>query len=114
MNKLRKDFDEAMLNLFRAATDECDYTATYFLRMLDQIGGVQTAHQLLSDQTTQSGFARLWECGRLDLTVECLVLDRRFESLFDERERREARRRLQALGFEPSTCEELGGTPKGA
>ena len=105
MNKLRKDFDEAMLKLYRAAKDECSYNATYFLQILDRNGGVQTAHQLLADQTIHYGLTKLWECGRLDLAVEYLVLDKRFASLFEEHERAEARRRLQALGFDAAKRE---------
>ena len=99
---LEVEFGEAMMNLYRKAKEECGYNATYFLNMLGNIGGVATAHKLLEDQTIHYGLARLWECGRLDLTVEYLVLDKRFESLFAEHELEEARRRLQEYGLDPA------------
>ena len=101
MNKPRNEFDDAMMSLYRTAKEECGYNAMYFHEMLSEHGGVATARKLLADQTIQYGLKKLWECRRLDLTVECLVLDKRFESLFDEHEREEARRRLQECGFDP-------------
>ena len=102
---LENEFDEAMMNVYRAAKEECDYNATYFLNMLFDHGGVETAHRLLASPAPQAGFKRLWQCGRLDLTVECLVLDKRFGSLFKESELEEARRRLRKLDYNPHGCE---------
>jgi len=42
----------------------------------------------------------LWECGRLDLSMEALVIDPRFEELFSAEEREIARERLVAYGWE--------------
>ena len=100
MTQLTSDFDDEMMNLYRAAKEECGYNATYFLQMLYKHGGVETAHRLLASPTPQPGIGKLWECGRLDLTVEYLVLDQRFESLFGEHELKEARRRLHEYGFD--------------
>ena len=103
MNALENEFHEAMLNLYRVAKEKCRYNATHFLQMVDASGGVATAQKLLRDQAIQYGFTKLWDCGRLDLTVEYLVLDQRFKSLFSEAEREEARRRLRDYGFDPDT-----------
>lgn len=105
MNGLEDRFHDAMLDLYRVAKQKCRYDAKAFLNMVLTNGGVETAHQLLGDQTIQYGFTKLWECGRLDLTVECLVLNRRFARLFDERELEEARRRLRKCGYKPLGCE---------
>ena len=101
---LEDEFDDAMMSVYRAAKNEFDYNATYFLNMLYEHGGVETAHKLLGDQTIQNGFRKLWDCERLDLTLECLVLNRRFARLFDEREPEEARRRLRNHDYDPSGC----------
>lgn len=45
------------------------------------------------------GFPTLWEGGRLDLCVEAHVLRPEFEPLFDDAERRTARRRLSDYGY---------------
>jgi len=49
---------------------------------------------LLATDELQEGFTTLWECGRLDLTVEALVVSDEFSSLFTADEVRRARQRL--------------------
>ena len=68
--------------------------------MLNEKGGLATAKALLASQEPQSGLTTLWECGRLDLSVEALVIDLGFEPLFSEEERETARERLAAYGYE--------------
>ena len=104
MNGLEYQFHDAMLDLYRVAKQECRYDAKVLLDMVLTNSGVETAHKLLGDQTIQYGFTKLWDCGRLDLTLECLVLNRRFARLFDEREPEEARRRLRKHDYDPSGC----------
>ena len=109
MNELEDKFHDAMLDLYRVAKKECGYDAKVFLDMVLTDGGVKTARKLLGDRTIQYGFRKLWECERLNLTVECLVLNRRFATLFNERELEEARRRLRAHDFDPAECEPVSG-----
>ena len=45
------------------------------------------------------GFAALWERGRLDLSVEALVIDPRFAQLFTDKEIDTARRWLEQFGY---------------
>ena len=106
MNNLDHDFDEAMKDIYRSAKEECNYNATYFLRMLSKHGGIETAHRLLRGKEPQSGFTKLWACGRLDFTVECLVLKPRFRELFEDHELETARRRLRHFDFDPERCEQ--------
>jgi len=68
--------------------------------MVAEKGGVATARSLLASTTPQEGFIRLWECGRLDLTVEALVLNPEYVSLFTGQDRQEARAQLEAYGYE--------------
>ncbi len=89
-----------MINIFLEARSACKYTATRFIQMVSEKGGLETARVLLAADTPQEGFTRLWECGRLDLTVEALVLKPEFAPLFSEHERSEARRRLEAYGYQ--------------
>ena len=104
MDKLTAEFDKAMRGVYYSAKDECGYHATYFLQMLDEHGGIETARRLLAGRV-QDGFTKLWEYGRLDLTVECLVLNERFRELFDDDQLKTARRRLCELEFDPGKCE---------
>ena len=106
MNGLEAEFDEAMMNVYHTAKAECHYNATYFLQMLHQHRGVETARMLLASEVPQYGFAKLWEYRRLDITVECLVLNKRFRELFEDRELETARRRLREYDFDPERCEQ--------
>lgn len=99
MSQLLHDFEQQMMEVYRAAKRECGYNATYFLNMLHKLGGLQTAKRLLSTEGAQYGFEKLWECGRLDLTVECLVLKPKYHGLFEEAELDQARKRLEAYGY---------------
>ncbi|MFN2594085.1 MAG: DUF262 domain-containing protein, partial [Actinomycetota bacterium] len=101
-DSLRLEFDRAMHEVYVRAKHEAGYTATYFLEMLHQNGGLETARRLLSGSSTSDGFTALWERKRLDLTVENTVLKPEFESLFTDDERDVARRRLVDHGFKLS------------
>ncbi|MBI3176956.1 MAG: hypothetical protein HYZ35_03095 [Chloroflexi bacterium] len=45
----------------------------------------------------KSGLYELFECGRLDLTVETLVLQREYQGLFEPEELAESKRRIEEL-----------------
>ena len=53
MGRLEDEFDEAMMNVYRTAKEECDYIASYFRNMLHEHGGVETAHRLLEGRAPQ-------------------------------------------------------------
>lgn len=97
--ELELRFDTAMLDIYRRAKTEAGYNATRYLQMLDEHGGLDTARILLHAQTVSDGYTALWERGRLDLTVEALVLQPEYMSLFSEEERAIARRRLTDYGY---------------
>src|SRR5436190_663949 len=78
---------QAMLGVSRVAKRE-GYTASYFVRMLSEIGPVETAGRLISAETRSEGFIRLYELRRLALTVEALALEPEWRDLFTEQERR--------------------------
>ncbi|SHM94734.1 GmrSD restriction endonuclease domain-containing protein [Cryptosporangium aurantiacum] len=93
------EFHRAMTTIHQQARDETGYSATYLLAMLAEDGGVETAKRLLASATVSTGFTALWQKGRLDLTVEALVLDPRFAGLFTAEELDAARSRLAQFGF---------------
>ena len=92
-------FDKEMFNINDRAREKCDYNAVRFLQMLIEKGGIATAKQLFVAGILQEGFVHLWECGCLDLTVETLMLQDRFQDLFTEKELEVAHRRLEELGY---------------
>lgn len=88
-----------MRDVYVRAKKEANYTAGYFLTMLSDYGGLGTAHRLLASSAVASGFTALYERGRLDLTVEALVLKPEFAGLFADEEVETARQRLAQLGY---------------
>jgi hypothetical protein len=64
------------------------------LQMMERLGGIDTARRLLTLPPSE-GFGRLALMGRLDLTVETLILEPRWSDVFTDDERRTAKRRLQ-------------------
>jgi len=91
--KREPEFDQRMAGIYRRAKKEVNYNASRFLEMLSEHGGVQTAHMLLASAQVSDGYTALWEKGRLDLTVEALVLEEDW-GLFSDEELAVARRRL--------------------
>ncbi|MCW1968699.1 MAG: hypothetical protein KIH69_011365 [Anaerolineae bacterium] len=90
-------FHEAMVGIYESALKNCNYRATVFRRMVNEHGGVKTAKRLLATNTMQSGLYELFNCGRLDLTVESLVCQPEYQSLFTHEELEEAKRRIEEL-----------------
>jgi hypothetical protein len=96
---LSKRFDAAMLEVYAAAMREVNYPARRFLAMVRGRGGLEAARQLLAKPGFSEGFRRLAEVGKLNITMEYLVLTPEFAQLFSESERRIAGDRLLRHGM---------------
>lgn len=96
---LEIEFHKDMIDIYRKAKEECDYNATRFLQMVSNEGGIKTARKLLATAEPSDGFAELWRNHRLDLTMENLVLQPQYHSLFTDQEIEIARERLASYGF---------------
>ncbi len=102
VSELATKFDAAMFEIYRRAKTEASYPATYFLKMLNERKGVATAKALINAERQSDGFTALFEAGRLDLSVEALVVeDARWHSLFSDEELAKAQKRLQKNGYVP-------------
>ena len=99
MATLEQAFNNEMKNIYITAKKDLGYNATRFLQLLSLKGGVEAARQLIAKDGGTYGFEVLWEAGRLDLSVEALVLDPKFHSLFSEAERELCRERLSLHGY---------------
>ena len=82
-------FHGAMVDLYLRAKREANCNATYFLQMISdaELRGYRTARQLIH-----------W--GRLDPTVDVVILRPDWADLFTDEERAIARRRLTDYGFD--------------
>jgi hypothetical protein len=97
---LEKAFDDAMLDIYRRAKNEAGYTATIFFGMLSRRRGVGTARQLINTTAVSDGYTALFERGRLDLTVEAVVIDNeKWHPLFSTDELARARKRLEEYDY---------------
>ena len=97
---LADEFHRAMLKIYDDAA-ELGYRPVRFLQMVHEHGGAEAARRLLSAPEAQAGLTTLWELGRLDISVEALVVQERWQPLFTDAERRAARDRLSAYGYDP-------------
>jgi hypothetical protein len=106
MDEVEKRFHEEMVNIYQRAKKECNYNATRFLQMVTELGSLQAAKALLHAPNLSDGFAALWELGRLDLSMEALVLRSPWRTLFTDDELATASKRLRDLDYsvdEPGT-----------
>ncbi len=92
-----KAFERAMLGIYEEAKS-FGYRPTMFRKMVADHGGVETARRLIRGSST-SGFEKLWENERLDLSVEALILRPEWGMLFTDDERDLARRRLHQFNY---------------
>ena len=97
------DFEERISKLIRDSINECRYTPHYFMRMRTKYGGVEATKRLLHRPDDPSGFVRLWELRRLDLSLEKVVLEPEWRNLFTDEELKVAQRRLDECGYKPKT-----------
>lgn len=79
---------------------EISYNPTYFNRMVGELGPVEATRRLVLTDAPSDGFAKLWEHGRLGMTVEALAILPWYAELFDGEVLTRARRRLEDHGFD--------------
>ena len=60
---------------------------------------MKTARRALSGSRLSDGFNNLMACGHLELSLEALVIDKRFTGLFTDEEANEALTRLLEAGY---------------
>jgi hypothetical protein len=88
-------FNRDMEDLYYRCGRELGYWANRFLQEVRRKGGLACAKALLA-RPRSYGLERLAEEGRIDLSVEALVLDPRYVDLFTSEERAIAAARLAA------------------
>jgi len=68
--------------------------------MVVEHGGVEAEKILINSETVSEGYTALWEKGRLDLTVEAMVLEtKKYHSLFTEDELQVCAKRLKDYNY---------------
>ena len=69
------------------------------MRPVDATSAMKNAHYALAGNRISDGFNILASKGRLDLSLEALVIDKRFTSLFSDEEANNALMRLLDAGY---------------
>ena len=105
LEKLQDEFTVAMKDLCDRIQSECNHNPTRRREMIDNHGGQETANKLLAPGGEYWGFQNLIRLRRLDLSVECLVLQQAFQSLFSAAPLETARQRLRDNGYDPTRGE---------
>lgn len=93
-DSFERHVDETTKRLYR----ETRYFPTFFMQMVADHGAVGAAKRLIMSQAPAEGFVKLYDLGRLDMTVEAFAVLPWWASLFTEEERAAARARLTQYG----------------
>ena len=95
---LEAELTDALRGTYEAARKR-GYVAAYFLQMLEEYGGKETAKRLLAKPEPQAGLFELWQLNLLHESMEAVVLQDKFKDLFTDDELTEAHRRLEELEY---------------
>lgn len=79
---LRQRFHALMVDTVHRCKAEIKYNPSYVVAHMADHDGVDTAIWLVSIPTYSSGFMRLYEAKRLDLSAEALILQPAYAPLF--------------------------------
>ncbi|MDQ3007121.1 MAG: HNH endonuclease [Chloroflexota bacterium] len=105
MNTLENQFTDRLMEAVKTMRDKHGYNPSIFLQMMDKSGPVEACNQLINAKNISEGFTKLWELKQLDLTVEAISLEPKWNPLFSPALREIARKRLRKYGFVPTNEE---------
>jgi 5-methylcytosine-specific restriction protein A len=92
-----------MLEIYEECKHLSGYNATRFLQKVRRVGGLAAAKAWLGSaglgQKPTTGFLKLVEIGRLDISVEANALRPHWRKLFTKDELAVARKRLRSFGY---------------
>jgi len=98
---LEEEFDKAMLEVDKACRREIGFNAKQFRAIIAAHGGKEGDKKLLQSPRVQSGFEYLWKRNRLDLSMEAVIVNPKFQPLFTPSEISEAQHRLEMGRYDP-------------
>ena len=70
------------------------------MRPVEDADALKNARRILSGNRLSDGFNSLLACGHLELSLEALVVDKRYTALFTDEEANEALMRLLEVGYQ--------------
>ena len=81
---LADEFTAALWHTVEVARKH-NYVPTYFMQMLSECGGIETARLFLAKPGVQEGLMKLWDLGILSKSMEAVVIQEQFKPLFSEK-----------------------------
>jgi hypothetical protein len=112
MSDPHPDLTTTMRRYAERSKKELGYFPHQFLEMLNEQQGFDTAISLILGKKPSSGFYKMAEFKRLDITVEALVLQPAWSKLFGDDVLQAAYRRLDEFGYEFPEESWFPGSPK--
>ena len=100
IEKLKKEFNNEVLQSVEDSK-KIGYVPTRFIQMLQQSdnNAYEVVQRLVTKEAT-SGLEKLWEQGRLDLSVEAIIVQPRYQELFSDEIIKICKRKLKQFGYE--------------
>lgn len=87
MTTLEKQFQEELIKRCEQASKSCSaYRGTRFLQNVAKFGGVKTAQEIMRRGRMSDGFEALADAGLLNLSMEAVVIDAKYGTLFTDDE----------------------------
>ncbi len=86
MSNMESTFTTALLEQLSKAQKVCGVEETRLRQQAEKLGGVKAVQQMLSRRQETRQFVPLKQMKRLDLSVEALVIQGKFASLFTDEE----------------------------
>lgn len=106
-NSENETFTAFLYEKANEAQKALNYRPSYFLQMLSSVGGYEAVVTLISQPSPSDGFTKLWERGRLDLSVEALVVESKWREHFDQIIIAAAENRLRSVHYQPKVISSI-------
>ncbi|AHI72891.1 restriction endonuclease-like protein [Burkholderia pseudomallei] len=97
-------FTQFLLTKAVEAEEQAGIDYRKFERLLSSQGSKEAVGRLISRADYSSGFLKLLDAGRIDLTVEALVIESEWNTHFSSSLREHARKKLLKVGYAPKEC----------
>ena len=100
MTEAERHFQEEIRLGTERLKKEIGYNPIYFSRMVAEYGPVDASRRLIGSDAVSEGFTKLWEHGRLGMSVEALAVLPWYAGLFEPDLVAKALRRLEEYRFD--------------
>jgi 5-methylcytosine-specific restriction enzyme A len=96
---LEDRFNKDVIEAYKTAKS-IGYNASVFIQLVSRDGALKVAKDFIHKNQATTGFEKLWEKGRLDLTIEAQTILPIYKTLFTFEERMAAYERLKSYNYE--------------